>query len=244
MEKQEIEKRITAIRTIIQAVKEGERINRRVDADVDKAGVSMPEMPDSDLFDEIYNERMMEDYQDAMLEYTSFLEEQEDWNKLTDDSEQIWSKIIHDGYTLEEVGEYIQNNPGCAIDIDVVDPLDCKPTENDSKYEGHLLDGNIPEYFDEKDRPYLEPEDVAKMMLEKGIRLEDFPEQLLFNLSFISAYIQQIDFALEKEAEQKGITPQDIEDASSGVGLGEFRKATSQIKETGRTERGTEEKNK
>lgn len=241
MEEQEKEKRITAIKTIIQAVKEGERINKKVDADMDKAGVSIPETPD-DLFEEPYDRDTYEDYEDARWEYISSLEEHEDWNKLIDDSKQIWSKIIQDKYTLEEVGEYIQNNPGCAIDIDSVDLFECKPTENDLKYEGHLLDGNILEYFDEKDGPYLEPEDVAKMMLEKGIRLEDFPEQLLFNPSFISAYIQQIAFVLEKEAEQEGITPQDIEDASSGVGLEKFREATSQMKETGRQERGAEEK--
>lgn len=237
MEEQEKEKRITAIKTIIQAVKEGERIKRKVYADMDKAGVSMPEAPD-DLFEESYNRDTYEDYEDAMWEYRSSLEEHEEWNKLIDDSK----KINQDKYTLEEVGEYIQNNPECAIDIDIVNLFDCKQTENDLKYEGHLLDGNILEYFDKKDWPYLEPEDVAKMMLEKGIRLEDFPEQLLFNPSFISAYIQQIAFVLEKEAEQEGITPQDIEDASSGVGLEKFREATSQMKEAGKQERGAEEK--
>lgn len=162
-------------------------------------------------------------------------------------SEQIKLKIYEGGYTLEDISNYIQTNTGRAVNMDFIFLMDCKETENDSKYANSLDDDDVIAYFDGKydfsfEGPY--PDDVAKVILEKGIGLDDLPEKLIFNTSFVEAYINEVSEIRARETEQKGITPQDIEDASSSVKLGNFRSSTGQIKKItiGEPEITTEDK--
>ncbi len=260
MEKQEIENRINAIKNIIQATIEGEKIKIAVQTDMDKAGVSIPDDPEpiGGLLDrqggfepgtELYDDDELMEYDYAVMEHEDFLYAREDWKQMEKFSRQIQLKIYQEGYTLEDISNYIQTNAGRAVNMDSIELWDCKKTENDSKYENSLDDDEVIAYFDGKydfsyEGPW--PDDVVKVILEKGISLDELPEKLLFNTSFIDAYIKQVSLVRARETEQKGITPQDIEDASSSsVKLGNFRSSTGQIKEiaTGEQEITTEDKN-
>lgn len=258
MDKQEILNRINAIKSIIQASVEGEKIKSAVQADMDKAGISIPDEPEpkggwveENGFvpgTEVYDDDELMEYDYAIIKYEDFLDEREDWKQMEEFSRQIKSKIYQEGYTLEDISNYIQTNEGRAFNMESVDLWDCKRTENDSKYENSLNDDDVIAYFDGKydfsyEGPW--PDDVAKVILEKGISLDDIPEKLLFNTSFVDAYIKQVSLIRAREMEQKGITLQDIEDASTGVKLGDFRSSTGQIKEiaTGEQKITTEDKN-
>ena len=188
------------------------------------------------------------EYDYAVMAHEDFLDEREDWKQMEEFSKQIQLKIREEGYTVEDISNYIQTNAGRAFNMESVDLWDCRKTENDSKFENSLDDDDVIAYFDGKydfsyEGPW--PEDVVKVILEKGISLDDLPEKLLFNTSFVNAYIEQVSLIRAREMEQKGITPQDIEDASTGVKLGDFRSSTGQIKEiaTGEQEITTEDKN-
>jgi len=188
------------------------------------------------------------DYDYATMAYEDFLDKREDWKQMEKFSNQIQFKICQEGYTLEDISEFIQTNTGITVNLDNIELWDCKETESDSKYANSLNDDDIIAYFDEKyDFSYEgpTPDDVAKVILEKGISLDELPEKLLFNTSFIDSYIKQVSLIRAREMEQKGITPQDIEDASTGVKLGDFRSSTGQIKEsaTGEQEITKEDKN-
>lgn len=84
--------------------------------------------------------------------------------------------------------------------------------------------------------------DIEKEGLEEeGISVDELPEKILFYAPYVAQYIKP---ALEiintidrkKELLEKGITPQDIEDASNCVRLGDFRESTSAIKEISKVE--------
>lgn len=250
MEKQDILNRINAIKNIIQATIEGEKIKNAVRADMDKAGVSIPNDPEpiSGWVDkygsfepdtEVYDNDELIDYDNAMNDYEDFLDGREDWKQMEEFSRQIQLKIHQKGYTLEDISNYIQTNTGKAVNIDNIELWDCKETEGDLKYENSLDDDDVIAYFDGKyDFSYEGPsaDDVAKVILEKRISLDELPKKLLFNTSFIDSYIKQVSLIRTRETEQKGITPQDIEDASSTVKLGNFRSSTGQIKEIAKGE--------
>lgn len=259
MGKQEIENRINAIKNIINATVKGEKIKSILQSDMDKEGVSIPDYPKpiGGLSDrngsyeadtEIYDNDELMNYDDAIMNYEELLSEREDWKQMEEFSAQIQLKICQERCTLEELGNYIQTNIGSAVNIDSIELYDCKETESDLKYEDCLEDEDIIAYFDGKynfdyEGPW--PNDVAQIILEKGISIDEFPEKLLFNLPFVDSYIQGISLARARETEQKGITPQDIEDVSSSVKLGAFREATNQVKENvkGAQEITTEDKN-
>lgn len=258
MDKQEILNRINAIKNIIQASVEGEKIKNAVQADIDKAGISIPDEPEpiggvveGNGFvhgTEVYDDDELMEYDYTIIEHEDFLDEREDWKQMEEFSRQIQSKIYQERYTLEDISNYIQTNEGRAFNIESVDLCDCKKTENDSKYENSLDDDDVIAYFDGKyDFSYEGPwtDDVVKAILEKEISLDDLPEKLLFNTSFVDEYIKQVSLIRAREMEQKGITPQEIEDASTGVKLGDFRNSTGQIKEisTRGQEITTEDKN-
>ena len=224
---------------------------------MEKSGISIPDWPEpiGGLIEEngfvpdteVYDADELLDYDYQERRHEDFLDERKDWKQIEEFSGQIQSKIYREGYTLEDISNYIQTNKGRAFDIDGVDLFDCRKTENDLKYEDSLDDEDVIMYFDGKydfsyEGPW--PDDVAKVVLEKGISLEDLPEKLLFNTAFIDSYIKQVSLIRAKEMEQKGITPQDIEEASTGVKLYVFRSSTRQIKEiaTDEQEIATEDK--
>lgn len=194
-----------------------------------------------------YDDDELMNYDYATMVYEDLFDEREDCQQMEEFTRQIQSKIYQEGYTLEDISNYLQTNEGRAFNMESIDFWDCKKTENDSKYEDSLDDDDIIAYFDEKydfsyEGPW--PEDVVEVILEKGISLEELPEKLLFNISFVDAYIKQVSLIRARELEQKGITPQDIEDAATDVKLGDFRSSTGQIKKiaTGEQEITTEDK--
>ena len=120
------------------------------------------------------------------MAHEDFLDEREDWKQMEEFSKQIQLKIREEGYTVEDISNYIQTNAGRAFNMESVDLWYCRKTENDSKYENSLDDDDVIAYFDGKydfsyEGPW--PEDVVKVILEKGISLDDLPEKLLFNTS-------------------------------------------------------------
>lgn len=151
----------------------------------------------------------------ARNELWEFLEGRKDWIQLDAFSTQIESSE----YTLEELSDYIQTN-GRAVDITGISlEYGIIKTKSDLKYEKSLYDDDIisylyGEYDSSSTRPFPFPEDVVEVILKKGISLDALPEKLLFNNSFVAAYITKVSLIRALEMEQEGMTPQDIKAAS------------------------------
>lgn len=249
MEKVEIENRRNAIKNIMKAAIEGEKINEILESRMKKAGLSHSDFPEpnSGWGGEEYDQEELDSFYEIETSIEDFLSEQKEYREISSSTDEIRSKIYSEGMTLEELGEYIRTMSGNVVDLSVIDLWDCKETEKDKENEGSLSDDEIIAYFDEKyDFSYEEPwpQDVVAVVLEKGMSVDQLPEKLLFNLSFIDEYIKQSSRTIAREKADKGITPQDIEVASSGIKLEDFRDATNTIKETakGEQEISTEDK--
>ena len=71
------------------------------------------------------------EYDYAVMAHEDFLDEREDWKQMEEFSKQIQLKIREEGYTVEDISNYIQTNAGRAFNMESVDLWDCRKTEND-----------------------------------------------------------------------------------------------------------------
>ena len=241
MEKLEIENRRNAIKNIMKAAIEGEKIKQMLETKMKRKGLLHPDFPEpnSGWGGEEYDQEELDSFYEIETSIEDFLSEQKEYREISSFTDDIKSKIYSEGMTLEDLGEYIRTISANAVDISDIYLGDCKKTENDKENANSLGDEDIIAYFDEKyDFSYEDPwpQDVAATVLEKGMSIDQLPEKLLFNLSFIGEYIKQSSRTIAREKEDKGITPQDIEGASSSIKLEDFRDATNTIKETAKGE--------
>lgn len=107
-------------------------------------------------------------------------------------------KVATEGEKIKSVNQ----EPEKPIDMEDISLWECEDTEYDLVYQDHLDDADILAYFGDKYDFSLEcswPADVAEIVIKRGMSLDELPDKLLFNTSFVNDYIGQVALIRAKE---------------------------------------------
>lgn len=206
----EIENRKEAIKILIEAGVRGEDVKRKIRNEMRDAGInpdfSYPEPIGTEEqiingdYDEVdtYDDNEVDKYYANEEKYFDFLDESVEHRKLQESSH----GIINEHQTLEEIAKKIEDS---ELEIDMfgdsdVDVYECKPTFEDQKCEGSYYDeyllhdmfkGKYDKAFQQAAMAGIDSEDIARIVLEEKMSIQDLPREFLFDLHFIDSYIKQ-----------------------------------------------------
>lgn len=236
--------RLNAIKTILKAATEGEKIKSVANRELEKAGISLPNYPepkgymDFVIWDESpieYDDDELTEYEEQLERYQEFLDGIEGWDEMKTHTSQVFDRLMREKLTIEQVGEIVNSDPEKPIDMDDISLWECEYTEYDLVYQDHLDDEDILAYFGDKydfsfEGPW--PSDVAEIVIKRGLSLDELPDKLLFNKLFVNDYIGQVALIRAKEMQAKGFSPKDVELASDDVKLNDVKNSTKEMEET------------